>query len=495
MISTRNKLLEKFYLYSDLTALYVKNSFFNYSEILKISELICNEIHVKFCSPIMVYGDRTLASYTGVIASVLAECPYVPLNSELPPDRLRKIIELSSSKVIIVSRPSVAKVKGILNGYDIKIISVDDYGAVSCEQSLLNSEQSSRIPGLMKDFAYLMFTSGSTGVPKGILVTRENLDSYIENIQPYVMSKSNSRFTQLFDLSFDLSVHDMFVCWNSGASLYVVPAEEKFLPDAFVKKHGITHWFSVPSVSNYLRMFGRLKVGNFPSLENVMFCGEALSVESAKLWSYAAENARIYNLYGPTEATIAFSVFEIDPNFLNCYLEETVPIGNPIGDQEMRISDEDNIGELILSGRQVTHGYLNEPEKTLKVFDFDEPRCYRTGDIVAKSEDYGFLYIGRVDRQIQIQGYRVELNEIEFALEKILPESTCAVIYENNKISAFIQGMNIDPGELKTICGKSLPKYMIPEKFASVGQIPLNANGKKDYSALIEKDDRNEIES
>jgi amino acid adenylation domain-containing protein len=279
------------------------------------------------------------------------------------------------------------------------------------------------------DTAYLLFTSGSTGVPKGVAVSQSNAVAYMEYAAKRFGIHGRDRCSQNFDLTFDLSVHDLFTCWDAGATLCPY-AEQTLTPATLVEEKKLTVWFSVPSVAMFASKLGLLEPGAFPTLRWSLFCGEALSSSLAAAWQAAANNSILENLYGPTEATIAITYYRWDSatSPAEC-VRGLVPIGWPFDGQQVCAVNEDlapvpfgESGELCLGGSQVTRGYLNDPEKTAKSFvrlkHTGDQVWYRTGDLVRQDERGCLFYLGRRDFQVKVNGYRVELQEIDLVLRE-----------------------------------------------------------------------------
>ena len=272
-----------------------------------------------------------------------------------------------------------------------------------------------------------MFTSGTTGTPKGVAVTRANLVAYLEGIAQVATIVPGSKCTHLFDLSFDLSVHDVFRTWLGGGCLYLMEDEETLDPVGFARKHQLECWFSVPSVLSVAKCMKRLRDGILPSVRLSLFCGEALPVSIAAEWSRAAPNTRIFNLYGPTEATIAIMAHEHHDGGYGD--QATVPLGSPLS-QSAAVALADagepaqpgEIGELWLGGAQIAKGYINHEAENAerfvsrKIKGYSCSRWYRTGDFVRNDPVHGLIFLGRRDDQVKISGYRVELLEVEEAL-------------------------------------------------------------------------------
>jgi len=295
----------------------------------------------------------------------------------------------------------------------------------------------------------------------------------------------DDRTTQLFDLSFDLSVHDLFVTWGTGGTLYCPPEGSRKAPFKFIGEHTLTHWFSTPSTVAYMARLRMLRPGIFPSLRQTLFCGEALSTSLARTWQQAAPNAIIENLYGPTEATIAFTYFRLPDDLAG--LPDVVPIGVPFLDQAFMIHDD----ELLLSGTQVTEGYWRQPDLTAERFvDRLGRRWYRTGDRVAGSR-HGLEYRGRLDRQVKIMGNRVELFEVESVLRTVAAcDSVAALAWPvrdgmaQGIVGVVPQDAAASDEMILSGCRQRLPGYMVPARLVRVVEWPLNSNGKTDYSGF-----------
>jgi amino acid adenylation domain-containing protein len=350
--------------------------------------------------------------------------------------------------------------------------------------------------------AYLLFTSGTTGVPKGVPISHSNLLSYLQAIQQIVPVSSEDRLLQAADLTFDLSVHDMFQTWTRGAELCVVPDNAAILIPRLVAQLEVTALLIVPSVAARAARQGLLKPAGMPSLRHSLFLGEALPVATAETWQAAAPNSALINTYGPTEATILISAYRVDPvKRLNMAV---VPIGWPIGEERMQVfaldgrpAAENETGEVYLAGTQLTRGYWRAPEIDADKFvTIDGVRWYKSGDVGTYSGEHGILFKGRADRQIKIRGYRVELQEIEGAVRKIVGHDQVAVVPwplqpggTADGCVAFVAGQPTDAKAIIFACGQSLPFYATPDRILYVDELPLNPNSKIDYNVLA-KDPR-----
>jgi amino acid adenylation domain-containing protein len=441
---------------------------------------------------------------------------YVPLNPKFPIERTRRMLSLSGCNVLVVGKECLAQLPDLLPEVDRPLTVIlpeavaDDLAAAHPRHCFVSSKEVqdgevSSIPVEVNEdaTAYLLFTSGSTGDPKGVPISHSNVCSYVRYIADRYEVNENDRFSQEFDQTFDLSVHDMFVCWARGACLYCVPDKYVMAPAKFIRDHQLTMWFSVPSVIGLLVKMRLLSPGCFPSLRFSLFCGEPLPAGSARLWQEAAPNSIVENLYGPTETTISITHFRWDqarPS-QEC-VNGIVPIGWTFPGQRFRIVDEQGQavpvgerGELCLSGSQVTRGYWNNSQKTQQQFvrlpgDGDAV-WYRTGDLVKQDMAGCLYYLGRIDHQVKIRGYRVELQEIEAVLRKTCgTEQVVSIAWPAHNgsadgVVAFVSGIrSLDQDRVIASCSQILPDYMVPRRIYLLDEMPLNPNGKIDLHRL-----------
>jgi non-ribosomal peptide synthetase component F len=342
-----------------------------------------------------------------------------------------------------------------------------------------------------------MFTSGSTGVPKGVPISHGNLAAYVANATALGGVTAEDRIIQLADLSFDISVHDMFVSWLNGAMLCSVPENATLMATRFVDELKITGWFSVPSTAGLLKQAKFLAPGSMPSMRFTFFCGEALTAAVADAWAEAAPNAAVFNLYGPTEATVAFSAYRCRPRQFEPSM--IVPLGDAFHGQSIGLFEvdrpaptQDDVGEICLSGSQVCAEYWMAPELTpRRFFSLDGTWWYRTGDLGRIDPQLGLLFAGRADHQVKIRGFRVELQEIEGVVRGASDRDLVAVIPWPETADggatgcvAFVGSATGDAEAIRMACQRLLPDYMVPSRIIFLGEMPLNSNGKVDYLRL-----------
>jgi amino acid adenylation domain-containing protein len=347
-----------------------------------------------------------------------------------------------------------------------------------------------------------MFTSGSTGTPKGVGVTQANVSRFLDLvIERYGLSEAD-RFSHLFELTFDLSVFDLFAAWSVGGCLCVPGPRERLLPAAYARDSALSVWFSVPSTALLMKKTRLLEPDALPGLRWSLFCGEALPVPVAEAWLDAAPNSVAENLYGPTELTLACTWHTItrdDPHASG----GVVPIGEPFPGMNALVVDDDlnevepgQDGELLMSGPQRVPGYWRDEARTAAAFVVPPGHSeihYRTGDLVRRprTADEPLRFLGRVDSQIKVRGYRVELGEIEAAIrDEASVDAAVALGWSAtpggpaDAIVAFVDDAEVDRSALRTRLAQRLPRYMVPREIRVVDEFPLNTNGKIDRKAL-----------
>ena len=464
---------------------------------------------------VAVLADRSVGAYGGILGVLGCGRGYVPLNPKFPVERTALMLRASGCGTVVVGKECAETLRELLPRVErsLTLILPDDDWETAGNLSghrVFKSSELSKVADPSEpvvrgdDTAYLLFTSGSTGVPKGVAVSQSNAAAYMEYAKKRFGIHAEDRCSQNFDLTFDLSVHDLFTCWDAGATLCPYP-EQTLTPATFVDELGLTVWFSVPSVAMFASKLGLLQPGAFPTLRWSLFCGEALSASLAAAWQQAANNSILENLYGPTEATIAITYYRWDAAHspAEC-VSGLVPIGWPFEGQQVCVVDESFApvaprqgGELCLGGSQVTRGYLNDSEKTAKSFvrlkHTGDQIWYRSGDLARQDERGCLFYLGRRDFQVKVNGYRVELQEIDLVLrEAARTELAVAIPWPLSAGSAsgivgVLSGANSgDDASIIAACEARLPRYMVPNRLYHFRQMPLNVNGKIDRGKIAE---------
>jgi amino acid adenylation domain-containing protein len=463
-----------------------------------------------------VFGHRSITAYAGVLGGLFRGHGYVPLNPAFPTDRTRAMLARSGCRSLIVDAHGAKQLDSVLDGIAGPLLLLlpdhDDVSEIAARfpahrvlgrPDMLDAARWSPREVDPGAIAYLLFTSGSTGQPKGVMVAHRNVTHFVDVMVERYAITEHDRFSQTFDLTFDLSAFDMFVAWERGACLCCPTQSQKMLPAKYVGECGITVWFAVPSTAILMSRLRLLKPGKFPGLRLSLFCGEALPIEVTQKWAEAAPNSIVENLYGPTELTIACTLYRWDPQASPAQSEHgVVPIGEPYPGMKVLVADEQlrevpvgEAGELLMTGPQLTLGYFNDADRTAAAFvvppGFSET-YYRTGDRVRRpAPGMPLIYLGRVDNQIKIQGYRVELGEVEAILrQEAGVEVAIAVGWPvtasgADGIVGFIGADHADTAAIRQRVIARLPPYMHPSELRLVAEFPLNSNGKVDRKALL----------
>lgn len=475
------------------------------------------QAHTEFSGPALtsVFVYRTITAFEGVLGALLAGNGYVPLNRTFPVERTQIMFERSGCRSLIVDSQCLPQLDLLLERAASPVLVIlPDFGDASALRAkwpqhvfvgCLELEPASawQEPAPNLDaIAYLLFTSGSTGVPKGVMVAVRNVLAFVSYMVDRYKVTENDRFSQMFDMTFDLSAFDMFVCWERGACLCCPPLKALMNPGRFIRENELTVWFSVPSTAVFMKQLGLLKPGRYPSLRLSLFCGEPLPISSVTAWAEAAPNSVLENLYGPTELTIACTLYRWDSVRSHAESEMgIVPIGYPYPDMKTLVVNEaleevgpGEEGELLMSGPQMSLGYWKDPEKTAAAFLVPPGHSevyYRTGDRVRRPHGDGPLtHLGRVDFQVKILGHRVELGEIEAMVREVCGlDGVVALGWPRNDsgfggIEVFIEGAFADKERLRKEVSKGLPDYMVPGRFHILDKLPRNANGKYDRGAM-----------
>ncbi len=456
--------------------------------------------------PVAVWCSGKFTAYSGILGILMASNTYLPLNPKFPGQRNNQIFKRSRARAIVLNHHDLDEVNNVFEDDMEKPLLIVDEGIPSNEHKVngykikfVKNDGCAEIPEIkssQEDMAYLMFTSGSTGIPKGVPVSNRNVTAYLRNILDKIEFHQRDRFSQMFDLTFDLSVHDLFVCWISGACLCVPEEQSSLRISKYIKHEKISVWFSVPSQAVLLKRMRLLKENAFPKLRVSLFCGEPLPVELADSWQNAAPASEIWNLYGPTETTIAITSCKYGSSDHDKKSKNgIVSIGRVFSGHEKEFLNQHNgKGILALSGEQVVEGYYYDPENTEKAFyNKVNKRWYSTGDLVAEDEDGDLFFLGREDNEVKIGGYRVNLLEIENHLHDITGCSSVVVgkLDQDSSVKrliAFIEDSEekMRPENIMNDMQKRLPWYMLPAEIRMISKMPLNSNLKIDRKELME---------
>lgn len=478
--------------FKDHNALCINDTYYTYHtlacKIKAIKTLI--ESNIKNSSIVGIIADNNIETYASVLALWFSGKCFVPVSPQNPKSRNELVLQQSKVNTILSSR----------NDPD-DIVTTSQYTILN-NASAQHSSGEIVLPSMQDhDLMYILFTSGSTGNPKGVPISRKNLSSFVFSFMDigYHLT-ADDRFLQIYDLTFDASVHCYTIPLCVGGCIYTVPQKGIKYLDALkiLQQYNITFAKMPPSTISFLEPYlDRIRL---PELKYSLFGGEALYKNLIEKWQKCVPNALIQNVYGPTEATINCLYYDIPLTHIKAY-NDLISIGKPFGDTSAIVVDENRnlcsigqTGELCVAGTQITQGYWNDAEKNkesffCKHYQGHSRRFYRTGDRVFMDADHDIMYCGREDDQVQIQGYRVELGELEKHTRDYTRLSNVAAIGQQNnagntKIYLFLENFNGDWEHLKSYLKEKVPHYMFPDKIIQLESFPMGVSGKIDRKAL-----------
>lgn len=441
---------------------------------------------------------------------------YVPLDAESPAARLARIVASAAPKLILAVPEAADRLDGLAAETALPPVWSVESEPVAGQRVVSELDRgewdvAADAPGVRvgaEDAAHLLFTSGSTGQPKGVVITHAMVTSFVDWAVGYFGTKPGERISGHPPLHFDLSTFDIYGTFAAGAELHLVSPSMSVDPRGLAKmirEQELNQWFSVPSVLTYMAKFDAVEQDDFPSLERLLWCGEVLPTPVLAHWMRRLPHVTFTNLYGPTEATIASSYYTV-PALPE---DETapVPIGVACDGEELLVLDESlaelpagEIGDLYIAGVGLSPGYWEDEEKTAAAFlpdprdGADGARIYKTGDLARVGGDGQIDFLGRADSQIKSRGYRIELGEIENALGAVAGIRECAVVgveaesFEGVSIcAAYVADAPLDPPALRKALTETLPSYMLPARWLELDELPKNQNGKTDRPALRER--------
>ncbi len=426
---------------------------------------------------VAIIAERGIEMIIGIYGIIKSGGAYIPIDPNIPMDRMQYILRDCNPKAILVYQVEIEA--------DIPIIDLTDKKIFSGV-----SENPKRINKL-NDLAYCIYTSGTSGNPKGVMIEHKSLFNHIK-ASTKILYQDDVRMTPLFtNYSFDFTITMIFVSMLYGGTL-VIFKNEKDIVRYLNAGNGFSILKVTPSLFNSIRMGLKGK----PNIKNLVFGGEKLSKEVVdQVCKIFSEDTKIHNEYGPTETTVF-----VAENIINCQ-QKVIPIGKPIWNTQIYILDGNKLcgmkmhGELCVAGDGLARGYLNKPELTARKFTknpFGKGLLYRTGDLARWMPDGNIDILGRIDEQIKIHGFRIELEEIENKLRKIIEIEDVAVIareddWGNKSIYAYVVSKNqVNIENLRSQISNELPYYMMPSHFIQIKEIPLTRNGKLDKRKLYE---------
>jgi amino acid adenylation domain-containing protein len=466
---------------------------------------------------VCLFTEKSPAAIVAMHAVLKAGAAYVPIDLASPVARIAKIVDAAEPRFVFTSLNAAPLIdeliaRGLLRApvgfLETGNVATDQrsprfhpghWSSVSAEPLACNSSPD--------QLAHLLFTSGSTGAPKGVAITHGSVVAFVEWAVTYFGYRTGERHSGHPPLHFDLSTFDVYGTFAAGGELHLVPPSLGIDPRrlaAFIRENQLTQWFSVPSVLTYLAKFDVIEQDDFPSLERLLWCGEVLPTPILAHWMRRLPHVEFTNLYGPTEATIASSYFTVSDRPAD--ESASIPIGVACAGEELLVLDSARaplppgvIGEIFIAGAGLSPGYWRDRAKTAAAFVADPrpgragQRIYRTGDLGRIRNDGLIEFLGRADSQIKSRGYRIELGEIEAALSGIPEVRECAVVaadsggFEGTAICcgyAPVAGEMLEAAGLRAELARLLPPYMLPTRWQRYDSLPKNINGKIDRRAI-----------
>lgn len=455
-----------------------------------------------------VLGTRSYEAYVGILGACWAGFAYVPLNLKWPPERLVALMELLQLDALVTDANGAALLTPEVLAVAPDLVVTPKAAAFAparpaqklvAREALDAAAMAEPAQVEAEALGYVIFTSGTTGLPKGVMISAGSLAHYVEQSRSWTNYTAADRIGEACDVTFDLSVHNLFLCLDAGASLHVLSQLELMAPARFIRAHELTVWMSVPTVIGLMRRSGQLKPGIFPSLRLSIFCGEPLPVEAVQGWAAAAPGSVVENIYGPTECTVIGLRQRLSEPPVTTPGRDIIAIGTPYETMEVAILDEQHKpvpdgtpGEIALAGPQLGIGYFGQAELTADRFRMIEgKRWYLTGDLGSRDANGVFHHLGRVDNQVKVKGNRIELEEVDAHLRRAAGTELAATVAWPVKhgsaegLVSFVVGIAHPPAAIGERLLTGLPRYMAPSVIHELDAMPQNVNGKIDRRALV----------
>lgn len=505
-------------IYPDRPSICIGSEVLTYAELAAAAGQICSCLQTSTVTgqnTCIVATRRTFAGFASILGILGAGKIYVPVSPSTTQERAISIASTTSPVAVIADHDGFDVAKLIVqNSTQPMVIVLPEHEPSEVNRSdfaphkVYDKSDLHQFPQKFEpidvgpsSLAYILFTSGTTGEPKGVPIRQESVVQYVQSMASLYPLRSTDRCTQLFELTFDLSGHDMFVTWNAGACLFVPHRGMALFSADLVVNHELTVWFSVPSVVSELMRSRKLTLGAFQSLRLAFFCGERMPIELAQAMKVAAPNAQIVNIYGPTEATIAFTHFAWNGEDLPEICHD-LPIGQPLPGQRVFLLNSkrkpvptNTIGEMYLVGSQVSDGYWKNPKQTaaryynLFLNNKVPLHAYSTGDLAIEVPGLGFVFRGRIDDQVKLHGVRIELGAIEAAIRRVNGgQQTAAIVWPQDyptKLIVYVEKGDVSATDILEKCRNLLPRHEQPNEIIEIDRLPLTSNGKIDRKKLV----------
>jgi len=505
----------------DATAVVSADGSHTYAQVEETSNRLANLLRAEGCrrgDRVALFLPKSSDAIIAMLGVLKAGAAYVPIDTGSPAPRVARILAACRPSFAVLAGGVAPLLDGVLGEAGVaapRVLTLEAARPAGERfRCAFDGTDVARAPAARPDpgtdatdLAHVLFTSGSTGAPKGVMIRHESVLAFLEWACPYFGTRPGDRVSGHPPLHFDLSTFDIYGTLGWGAELHLVGPELSLMAHKlaeFIRERELTQWFSVPSILTYMAKFDVVREGDFPALERLLWCGEVLPTPTLIYWMQRLPHVRFTNLYGPTEATIASSYYTVpacppDPR-------ADVPIGVACGGEELLVLDASlapvapgEIGDLYLAGAGLSPGYWEDAEKTAAAFlprpEAPGERIYKTGDLARVDEEGLVHFLGRADSHIKSRGYRIELGEIESVLNPLpyLKESAVVGVptegFEGVAICcAYVvrEGEAVAPPRVRRDLRAHLPSYMLPARWMELPALPKNANGKIDRPRLRE---------
>ena len=484
--------------YSDKIAIIEEDKKITYSKFNDDCKRVGSFLGAKsfFNEPVIMFMDKGIDTLTAFFGAVYAGCFYCLANPELPKNRLISIKEVLGSRVVITDDEHIELAKELFE--DLEVYNVKDLKESEVDEKLLDEAYAKHID---TDPLYINFTSGSTGVPKGVTIAHRSVIEFIDIFTKTFNFKNEDIIANQAPFDFDVSVKDIYSAIKMGATLVVVP--KKYFSNFaslldYICDNKVTTLTWAVSALCLVTTFHGLNYRVPETVEKVLFSGEVMPVKHLKQWMEHLPDTTFVNLYGPTEITCncTYHVIERDREY-----DGKIPIGRAFPNERVFLMKEDGqiinapneAGEICIAGTSVGLGYYNNDEQTDKAFALNpnvkgyKERIYKTGDLAYFNEAGELIFNGRKDFQIKYQGHRIELEEVDKAIMEVDGVIRCCTIFdeEKSKLYAFYIG-DMDKKELNAKLRETMPVYMMPTFLIRRDEFPMTKNGKIDRKKLME---------
>lgn len=445
--------------------------------------------------PVAVFMDKSPRTIAAFFAVIYAGCCYVPLERGMPLHRLRMILQRLQPQAIICDDASAPVANDL--GWDDKVVDSNELFAAEIDDEALAAIRRRQID---TDPAYIVFTSGSTGVPKGVTACHRSVIDYANSLCPVIGASEDSRFAMQVPLYVDACMKEILSVIKCGSTAFLMPQSLFMSPLRvldFLNRYEINTICWVASALTLVSGLGAFEEGRPEHMKTVCFGSEVFPVKQLHLWQKACPEARFINLYGPTEATGMSFYFNVDRDFAE---GEAIPVGRPFDNTDFFLLREDDTeapagepGEICIRGTALSLGYFDDPERTAAAFTQNPlnphypETIYRTGDIGRLNERGELVFISRKDSQIKNMGHRIELGEIESCACLCGGVESACCLFEKEKSKLYLYYMGTaDEKSVQKHLRKELPRYMVPTKLYRMQTLPLLPNGKIDRKSLID---------